>query len=89
MLRAKFWDHFNALRDEGRTLFVTTQYVTEADYCDIVAILSKGRILALGTPESIRQEAMGGEIINLTLEERSALQKSAASVKELVDIIGV
>jgi ABC-2 type transport system ATP-binding protein len=69
MLRAKFWEHFNRLRDEGRTLFVTTQYVTEADYCDMVAILNKGRLLALGTPEEIRHEAMGGEIINLTLPE--------------------
>ncbi len=69
VLRAKFWDHFKTLRDEGRTIFVTTQYVTEADYCDVVAILNQGRLLALGTPEEIRENVMGGEIINLTLEE--------------------
>lgn len=72
ILRAKFWEHFKTLRDEGRTLFVTTQYVTEADYCDMVAILSRGRLLSLGTPEAIRHEAMGGEIINLTLDEVTA-----------------
>jgi ABC-2 type transport system ATP-binding protein len=69
ILRAKFWEHFKNLRDEGRTLFVTTQYVTEADYCDVVAILNRGRLLALGTPEEIRRHAMGGEIINLSLPE--------------------
>lgn len=69
VLRAKFWEHFESLRQEGRTLFVTTQYVTEADYCDTVAILNRGRLLAYGSPEDIRQEAMGGEIIDLTLEE--------------------
>ena len=69
ILRAKFWDHFKSLRAEGRTLFVTTQYVTEADYCDKVAILSRGRLLSLGTPEEVRKQAMGGGIINLTLEE--------------------
>jgi len=71
ILRAKFWEHFKSLKNEGRTLFVTTQYVTEADYCDKVAIINQGRLLALGGPEAIRQEAMGGEIINLTLEEVS------------------
>lgn len=69
ILRAKFWEHFKSLRDSGRTLFVTTQYVTEADYCDTVAILSNGRLLALGTPEEIRHTAMNGEIIDLTLPE--------------------
>ncbi len=69
VLRAKFWDHFKALRDQGHTIFVTTQYVTEAEYCDMVAILSQGRLLALGTPEDIRHKVIGGEIIDLTLAE--------------------
>ncbi len=69
ILRAKFWDHFKSLSNEGRTIFVTTQYVTEADYCDKVAILNRGRLLSLGTPEEVRIQAMGGGIINLTLEE--------------------
>ncbi len=69
ILRAKFWEHFKSLRDTGRTLFVTTQYVTEADYCDMVAILNRGRLLAIGTPEDIRRNAFGGEIINLSLGE--------------------
>jgi ABC-2 type transport system ATP-binding protein len=53
-------------------LFVTTQYVTEADYCDRVAILNRGQLLALGTPEEVRRQAVGGEIINLRLEEVTA-----------------
>jgi ABC-2 type transport system ATP-binding protein len=68
ILRQKFWDHFRELRDQGRTIFVTTQYVTEADYCDKVAILNRGRILALGEPSQIRRDAFGGDVINLSLE---------------------
>jgi ABC-2 type transport system ATP-binding protein len=68
ILRQKFWDHFRELRDQGRTIFVTTQYVTEADYCDTVAILNRGRVLALGEPSQIRRDAFGGDIINLSLE---------------------
>lgn len=68
ILRSKFWDHFRELRDQGRTIFVTTQYVTEADYCDKVAILNRGRILAMGEPGQIRRDAFGGDIVNLSLE---------------------
>jgi ABC-type uncharacterized transport system ATPase subunit len=68
VLRSKFWDHFRELRDQGRTIFVTTQYVTEADYCDTVAILNRGRILAIGEPEQIRRDAFGGDVVNLSLE---------------------
>jgi ABC-2 type transport system ATP-binding protein len=72
ILRARFWDHFKTLRDAGHTLFVTTQYVTEADYCDVVAILNQGHLLELGSPEEIRYRAFGGELINLVLEEASS-----------------
>jgi ABC-2 type transport system ATP-binding protein len=69
ILRAKFWEHFKELREEGRTLFVTTQYVTEADYCDQVAILSRGHLLAWGSPEEIRRKVIGGELVNLEVAE--------------------
>lgn len=65
VLRAKFWDHFRHLRDQGRTLLVTTQYVTEAEYCDEVAVLRDGRLVAQGPPDEVRRAAMGGEILTL------------------------
>jgi ABC-2 type transport system ATP-binding protein len=63
VLRARFWEHFRELRDSGRTLIVTTQYVTEAEYCDRVLVLKDGQHVADGTPEEIRRQAMGGEVI--------------------------
>ena len=65
VLRGKFWEQFRALRDQGRTLFVTTQYVGEAAYCDVVAIMRAGRIIAIDTPEGLRRRALGGEVIKL------------------------
>ena len=65
VLRRKFWDQFTALRDEGRTLFVTTQYVSEAAYCDVVGVISEGRMIALDTPEGLRRQAFGGEVIEI------------------------
>jgi ABC-2 type transport system ATP-binding protein len=63
VLRAKLWNHFRQLRDEGRTIIATTQYVTESEYCDRLAVLRDGRLLTIGTPNDIRREAIGGEAV--------------------------
>lgn len=65
VLRRKLWDHFEAMRDDGRTLFVTTQYVGEAAYCDQIGVLAEGRLVALDTPDGLRRQAFGGEIIEI------------------------
>ncbi len=67
ILRRKFWDEFRLLRDAGHTLFVTTQYVGEAELCDRVGLLSNGRLIAVGTPQELRRRAFEGEMIELTL----------------------
>ena len=65
ILRARFWEHFWTLRDAGRTLVVTSQYVTEAEHCDRVAVVAHGNLIAQGTPDDIRRQAMGGEILEV------------------------
>ncbi|MBE7549602.1 MAG: ABC transporter ATP-binding protein [Anaerolineales bacterium] len=70
VLRRKFWDHFKELQNQGRTLFVTTQYVGEAAYCDYVGVLSQGRLLMIETPDGLRQRAFGGEVVDLRTAER-------------------
>jgi len=65
VLRNKFWDHFRKLRDAGRTLFITTQYVGEAAYCDLVGVMREGRLLIVDTPEGLRYRAYGGDVVNL------------------------
>ena len=73
ILRGKFWEHFRQLRDNGRTLFMTTQYVGEAAYCDMVAVMHAGRIVHLDTPENLRKKALGGEVIKLVVDPPHAL----------------
>ena len=65
VLRSKFWDEFRRLRDEGRTIFVTTQYVGESEYCDRVGVIRAGRIIALDTPVNLRRAAMGGDVVDI------------------------
>ena len=65
LLRRKFWDYFKELQAEGHTLFVTTQYVGEAAYCDLVGVMYEGRLLMVETPENLRKKAFGGEIVSI------------------------
>jgi ABC-2 type transport system ATP-binding protein len=65
ILRQKFWHHFRDLQSQQRTLFITTQYVSEAAYCDLVAIMAEGQVLSVDTPTGLRHQAYGGEMINL------------------------
>jgi ABC-2 type transport system ATP-binding protein len=65
VLRRKIWDFFEELRADGYTMFVTTQYVGEAAYCDLVGIMSAGRLLLVDTPEGLRRRAFGGDIVHL------------------------
>jgi ABC-2 type transport system ATP-binding protein len=69
VLRRKFWDRFAQLKDAGRTLFVTTQYVGEAAYCDLVGVLARGRLLTVDTPEGLRRQSMGGEALDIAFAE--------------------
>ena len=68
MLRRTVWDEIHRLRDRGVTALVTTQYVTEAEECDRVALLSEGKLIAYGTPDELRREALGGEVVEVTMQ---------------------
>jgi ABC-2 type transport system ATP-binding protein len=65
LLRQSIWDELRKLRDEGRTLLVTTQYVSEAEYCDRVALIVDGELVALEEPERLRQMVFGGDVLQI------------------------
>jgi ABC-2 type transport system ATP-binding protein len=68
ILRRTVWDELHRVRDGGATALVTTQYVTEAEECDAVALISDGRVVASGTPGALRRQALGGEQLELTTD---------------------
>jgi ABC-2 type transport system ATP-binding protein len=70
LLRGSIWDELHRLRDEGQTLLVTTQHVSEADECDFVAMIVGGRIIALAPPDELRRMATDGDLLDI---ETSAL----------------
>jgi ABC-2 type transport system ATP-binding protein len=63
LLRGRIWEELHRQRDAGRTLLITTQYLNEAESCDRVALIADGRLLALATPDELRREAVGGDVV--------------------------
>lgn len=65
LLRQRVWNELRRLREAGVTQLITTQYVTEAEFCDIVALISNGQLVAFASPEEVRRQALGGEVIEI------------------------
>ena len=56
-LRREFWDHFHELNSEGRTILLTTHYLNEAEWCDRVGLMQRGRLIAEGSPTELKDQA--------------------------------
>jgi len=81
ILRARFWEHFRTLRDEGRTIVVPTQYVGEAAMCDLVGVISAGRLLTVLPPDQLGEFAHGGHVLLYSLSDdlrRADMERLAA-----------
>lgn len=68
ILRQAIWSELARLKADGRTILVTTQYLTDAESCDMVALVTDGRLVALDTPTHLRRRAAGGDVIEVTTE---------------------
>ena len=68
VLRAHIWEELHRLKSAGRTLIVTTQYLNEAEECDLVALISGGRLVAFAPPEELRRDALGGHAVEVETE---------------------
>ena len=54
--RRQFWEMIYETAEAGITVFVTTHYMDEAEYCDRISIMNDGRIVALDTPEALKEQ---------------------------------
>ena len=64
--RRAFWDLLYELVEDGATVFVTTHYMEEADHCQRLAFIQKGKIIAEGTPRQIKEDVMKGKVLELS-----------------------
>jgi ABC-2 type transport system ATP-binding protein len=54
--RREFWSHINGLANKGVTVMVTTHFMDEAEYCDRIGLVYRGKLIALGTPDYLKQK---------------------------------
>ncbi len=70
--RRHIWDYILTLRKQNNlTIFLTTHYMDEAENCDRITIIDHGRIVALDTPDNLK-DAMGGDVVTLKAEDNNA-----------------
>lgn len=71
-LRRIFWQYFRELNVKGVTMFVNTHYMDEASRCDQVGIIHRGKLVATGSPDGIKRNALGGEVVQFVVSNVEA-----------------
>ena len=67
--RRRFWELIHTLGAEGVSVLVSTHYMDEAEYCNRIALINRGRLIALGTPQELKRGSIDGELLSLEREE--------------------
>jgi ABC-2 type transport system ATP-binding protein len=65
MSRRRFWDLIYEMADQGVTVFVTTHYMEEAEYCNRIALIYRGNMVAMGTPQELKTGMMHEHILDI------------------------
>ncbi len=81
--RRQFWDLIYELSGQGVTIFVTTHYMDEAEYCDRLGLIYRGELIALDTPHALKTEMMRDEVIEVLCDRAEA---AIAEIAELPSV---
>lgn len=82
-LRRVFWDYFRNLKEQGVTIFVNTHYMDEALRCDVLGLMSRGKLVRTDTPDGLKEAVVGGQAVDLVT---SNSEKATASLKTLSNV---
>jgi ABC-2 type transport system ATP-binding protein len=67
--RREFWSHINSLVDKGVTVMVTTHFMDEAEYCDRIGLVYRGRMIASGTPDELKAMVISADLPDPAMED--------------------
>jgi ABC-2 type transport system ATP-binding protein len=67
--RREFWSHINGLVEKGVTVMVTTHFMDEAEYCDRIGLVYRGKLIALDSPDALKRSVQSSELPYPTMEE--------------------
>jgi ABC-2 type transport system ATP-binding protein len=83
--RRSFWDLIHQLASQGVTVFVTTHYMEEAEYCDRLALIYRGELVALGTPGDMKGRLMADEVLSVSCDRSHEALGVASAVAGVRD----
>jgi len=83
--RRQFWDSIQQMAETGVTVFVTTHYMEEAEYCNRLALIFRGKIVALGTPSELKRDSMKGKILLVECDPLGAAVEALQSAPDVMD----
>ncbi|MCC8365920.1 ABC transporter ATP-binding protein [Xenorhabdus sp. PB61.4] len=69
LTRREFWLHINGMVDKGVTVMVTTHFMDEAEYCDRIGLVFRGKLIAAGTPDKLKRQVSTTECPNPSMED--------------------
>ena len=83
--RRQFWDLIHHMAEDGVTVFVTTHYMEEAEYCNRLALIFRGKMVALGTPSELKRDSMKGELLLVACEPLGPAVEALQSAPAIID----
>lgn len=84
--RNNFWGIIKDMAKSGVTVFVTTHYMDEAENCNRMALIYKGNMIAMGTPEEMKTKNMKNDIVNIQLANSEEWMDKIKGAKGVIDV---
>ncbi len=84
--RRQFWDLIYELAGKGVTIFVTTHYMDEAEYCHRIGLIYRGELIAEGSPEALKTRHMTDTVLEIACDRPQDAMTELGSLPELRDI---
>lgn len=84
--RRRFWDLIHTLSAEGVTVLVSTHYMDEAEYCNRIALINRGTLVAVGTPTELKHRALGGQLVRVEAERLGPLLRGLRDAPGVRDV---
>jgi len=81
--RRRFWDLIYEMAGNGVTVFVTTHYMEEAEYCDRIALIYRGKMIATGTPVELKTEMMKDRILDVQCSNPQDVMDDLSRLEEV------
>jgi len=86
MARRDFWDLIYQLAEGGQTILVTTHYMDEAEYCHRLALIYRGKLIALGVPEQLKRDLSSHKLLQLETSDLLGTMRALESEPGVLDV---